>query len=166
MYKKLAGFISAVVSHVMMAALVVMTATVVLQVLSRYVMKMPFPWVEELARYLMIWVGFLGCSIAARRGAHISITFFVNRLPERFAQLVSLLVNLCIVSFLVALIKYGVELMSFTRFQKAATLPCSMSWAYAAIPVGSALVLIEYVGQIASNIHMIASTSKGKSEPC
>ena len=82
MYKRIVGLIRAATEYVMIVAIAVMFAAVVLQVVSRYVAKMPFPWVEELARYLMIWVGFLGCGIAARRGAHVSITFLADRFPR------------------------------------------------------------------------------------
>lgn len=166
MYKRIVGLIRAATEYVMIVAIAVMFAAVVLQVVSRYVAKMPFPWVEELARYLMIWVGFLGCGIAARRGAHVSITFLADRFPPRVARYVSLLVNLCIVIFLGCLIKYGIDIMSFTRLQRAATMPITMSWAYASIPVGSALLLIEYIEELVSLISRSDKASKEKSRPC
>ena len=67
------------VSKVLLAtAMGVMAAVVVLQVLTRYVLKIPLFWTEELARYLMIWAGFLGAAIGISQGVHTSIQWFVD----------------------------------------------------------------------------------------
>lgn len=52
-----------------MAAVVLMVATALWQVVARYVLDQPPPWTEELARYSMVWVGLLGASCAFRQNA-------------------------------------------------------------------------------------------------
>jgi TRAP-type C4-dicarboxylate transport system permease small subunit len=106
-------------------------------------MKIPFPWVEELARYLMIWTGFLGSSLAIRRGSHLGFSMLVERLPRPLHQMVSCGVSLGIMVFLGFLIKYGWFITSFVRNQNSPTLPITMFWVYLAIPVGAAVMLAQ-----------------------
>tara|TARA_R110002049_G_scaffold267817_1_gene444289 strand:- start:13097 stop:13579 length:483 start_codon:yes stop_codon:yes gene_type:complete len=51
------------------------------QFFFRYFLNMPLGWTEELARYLMISVAFLGLPVVTRRGEHIAIDMFVEMLP-------------------------------------------------------------------------------------
>lgn len=55
--------------------------TVFAQFFFRYFLNMPLGWTEELARYLMISVAFLGLPVVTRRGEHIAIDMFVEMLP-------------------------------------------------------------------------------------
>ncbi|UTW70911.1 TRAP transporter small permease subunit [Anaerobacillus sp. HL2] len=49
--------------------------------MSREVLNSSFPWTEEVARYLMIWITFLGASFAFQYGAHIGIEYFKMKFP-------------------------------------------------------------------------------------
>ena len=51
----------------------VLVVDVVWQVFTRYVLRNPSDWTEELATFLMIWVGLLGASVALNRGAHLGL---------------------------------------------------------------------------------------------
>jgi TRAP-type C4-dicarboxylate transport system permease small subunit len=51
------------------------------QFFFRYFLDMPLGWTEELARYLLISVAFLGLPVVTRRGEHIAIDLFVEMLP-------------------------------------------------------------------------------------
>ena len=59
------------------------TASIVLfaNVVARYVFNWGFPWAEELVRYEIIWMVFLGGSIAARQGLHIGVDLLVRFAP-------------------------------------------------------------------------------------
>ena len=60
-----------------MAALVV---DVTWQVITRFILNNPSSWTEEVATYLMIWVGLLGSAVALNRRAHLGIDYFVGKL--------------------------------------------------------------------------------------
>jgi TRAP-type C4-dicarboxylate transport system permease small subunit len=49
-------------------ALVGIAVVILLQIAVRYGLRSPFPWTEELARYLMVWGGLMGATCAFRRG--------------------------------------------------------------------------------------------------
>ena len=80
--------------------LICMLTLVILQVLFRYILFMPLGWSEEMARYLMTWLVFLGASIASIKGEHLAITFLLDKLPSRYRTLVIILINVIICIFL------------------------------------------------------------------
>jgi len=57
-----------------------MVGSVVWQVLSRYLFVVPAAWTEELARFLLIWIGMLGAAYAYRQGSHLGIDLLANKL--------------------------------------------------------------------------------------
>ena len=108
-----------------------MAAVVVTGVFFRYFLNDGLPWVEELARYSMIWLSWLGGGLAIRKGAHISVDFLVDALSPRSRAAVVLLGRLLILTFLCICIGLGAEL----------TARVSMQIPYSAIPIGSALMV-------------------------
>lgn len=84
-----------------------MVLAVFVQIISRALFNMSFPWTEELARYLMIWVTFLGASFAFQYGAHISIEAFVTRLKKTMVTNPSRRCSHCLYSILFYLNRKG-----------------------------------------------------------
>ena len=68
--------------------------TLFLQVFTRFITRDPLSWTEEAARYLYVYVVFLGSSAAVSDRTHVAIDFLVLRLPRWARLAVALLVNL------------------------------------------------------------------------
>ena len=64
---------------ILIAAVVI----VAMQVVTRYVFKIPLPWSEEIARYLFLWLTWVGASYATKERKHVSIDLVYEKLPER-----------------------------------------------------------------------------------
>ena len=123
-----------------------MIVAALLGVVFRYIMLSPFEWTEELARFLMLWLGFLAMSIALRKNQHIAINFFGNRLPPNLnlSRLIGYCVDVLIGLFLYYLLKQG-YLMTTRTLMTASTLGISMFWIYMAVPLGAFLTVIQLV---------------------
>lgn len=76
---------------------------VFLQFFTRYVLGNSIAWTEEMARYLLVMVGFLGSTMAVRKGSHIAVEFFYRYMPSRMARLMSTLVDLVNIVFFAAM---------------------------------------------------------------
>ncbi len=122
--------------------LMAMTLTALLGVFFRYVMQSPFMWTEEAARYLMVWLGFTAISIALRRDSHIKVEFLPGIAPPKIARAMGYMVDGCIAFFMILLLWQG-WLMTANNIMNAATLPFSMSWILAAVPLAALLTLIQ-----------------------
>jgi C4-dicarboxylate transporter DctQ subunit len=127
---------------------ILLAATYVLfqGVILRYVFNYAFTWTEEVVRYSIVWLVFLGGSIAARRGAHICMDIVVVYLPPRAKLVVAGLATAIACGFTLIITYYGVlltwSIWTYGQRSPAAEIPIAI--ALAAIPVGCALMTIRF----------------------
>ncbi|WP_366655685.1 TRAP transporter small permease [Fodinicurvata sp. EGI_FJ10296] len=122
--------------------LTVMLATIILQVLARYVFNLPLAWTEELARYLFIWLIFLGSSQAMRWGNHIAIGMVADRLPDILARISALIVHLLIAAFLVVLIFMGWRIAMTVAPVMSVAMKMPLMIVYLPLPIAGAVMLV------------------------
>ena len=138
--KRVDGAIVMLTSWIVAYLMLQMTLVVLLGVFTRYVLNDSLAWIEELARYSMIWLTWLGGGLALRRGAHIAVEFFTDALPEKARSVVILLGRAGVFFFLGICFWYGVDLTMPVSAQSTIALGISMQIPYAAIPVGALLM--------------------------
>lgn len=119
-----------------------MTLVAILGVFFRYVMQSPFMWTEEVARYLLVWMGFTAISIALRQDKHIKVEILPRLVPSVIAKVIGYLVDALIAFFFIVLLKQG-YLMTVNNIMTASTFHLSMSWILVAVPVAAVLTLIQ-----------------------
>lgn len=117
-----------------------MTVVVLVGVFTRYVLNDALAWIEELARYTMIWLAWIGGGLALRRGAHLAVEFFIDALAPPARAAVVLLGRIAIFVFLGIVFWYGLQLTGRVSQQSTIALGISMQLPYAAIPVGTLLL--------------------------
>lgn len=126
-----------------------MTLIILLQVFFRFVVYVPFPASEELARYLMIWMAMFGSVIALRHGRHIGVRVLVERLPAgAYDNFAVPLVQACMVVFLCILAWQGWDLSMRNAMQHSPSLEISMRWPYLAVPVGALMMILDLVADM------------------
>ena len=130
-----------------------MAITVFTQVLARYVFHSSIHWSEELARYLMIWMGLIGASSVMRSDSHVSITLFMERLPLPVFFLLRVLSRMVIGIFLFMLIRHGISLAIFFVQQKSPALRISMFVPYSALYLSGILLGIHLINLIIKDIY-------------
>ena len=114
-------------TSIMLAALTAaMTVVVLLGVFTRYVLNDALPWTEELARYILIWLSWLGGEIAMRRGSHIAVDLFIDKLSPRTRSVVVLLGRSLVLVFLAICVVYGIDLARRVGMQSTIALGISM----------------------------------------
>ena len=131
----------------LIAAGAVMVGVVLAATFSRYVLNDPIPWSEELARYLMIWIGLVGASVTLRHGEHIRITAISMLLPKPVRMVTDLLVAVAIGWFLWVMTVEGWAAAERGARQMSPALGVSMMWPLLAVPVAGALMLVQHVIQ-------------------
>jgi len=121
----------------------VMTVIIILQVFMRYLFLFSLSWSEEVARYLMIWVSFLGASLALKYGFHIGVEFVINRIPKKMRGWINLTAKLGVLLFLIYFTIGGFRLSWAVRDQDSPALLFSMAYAYLSAPVGGVFMIIQ-----------------------
>ena len=133
--------------YVVVPLVAVMAAVIIIQVFCRYVLKESLSWSEELARYLMVWVTFIGASIGVKRGAHVGVEMLVTNLPKNVQTIFKYLgivisIIFCIVVFVASL---GVLQRQIVNHQISPAMRIPMWWAYAAVPAGAFLMTVRFI---------------------
>lgn len=74
----------------------VMAVSILIQVINRNTVQLPLVWCEELARYCMVWLIFVGISAGVKKGAHIGVDALVNILPKNIRKIVNVVTNVLV----------------------------------------------------------------------
>jgi TRAP-type transport system small permease protein len=126
-----------------------LTVCVSVQVFVRYVLQKPlFLWSEEMARFILIWMVFLGIGVGVKNDAHFSMDILPPLLRKRWGSVVRLLNDLCMGLVLVLLILAGLRFSYFGLFQNSPNMEILMAWVFIAIPVGGVLALLYLIERI------------------
>jgi TRAP-type C4-dicarboxylate transport system permease small subunit len=135
-----------------MIVVAVLVVDVLWQVFTRFILKDPSTWTEELAVFMLIWVSLLGAAVALGRGAHLGIDYFVGKLPERIRLATEVLVFVVVSAFsLLVMLVGGIQLVRETLYlgQQSPALGVRMGYVYLAVPIsGFFLTLYAVLGLI------------------
>jgi C4-dicarboxylate transporter DctQ subunit len=131
----------------MVEGLIILSASVILTIVTievglRYIFGHSLIFTEELSRYLMVWIVFLGGAIAIRDGSHIKINVFVIRLNTKIRQILQTVAHALTLAFLVVITIEGIRILPRQLYQMCITIDISLFYFYLAIPTGSILMII------------------------
>ncbi|MDH5604749.1 MAG: TRAP transporter small permease [Cyclobacteriaceae bacterium] len=137
--------IDKVLGSALVALMAIMLVSVLWQVFSRYVLKEPSSVTDELARYLLIWIGVLGAAYASGQKLHIAIDILPQKLSGPNKEKMYILHNLLIMTFaLCALVIGGSRLVYITQIlnQHSPALNVPLSIVYLVIPISGIVVIL------------------------
>ncbi len=130
------------VEYVLASFGITMAFIVALQVFCRYILNHSLFWSEELARYLLIWLSFLGATAAYYRKIHPAIDLLTQRLGKKSLRLCRILVNLASLTLFTVMIYHGAEFAYFIRAQISPALGIPKWIIFAIIPISGTIFLL------------------------
>ncbi len=140
------------VDRILEGALIILMAANVLnvlwQVFTRFILRDPSSFTEELARFLLIWVGLLGAGYASGQKMHLAIDVVVKSLPEKARRLAELAIQVFVFLFVFFVMLYGgIRLVWITLRlnQISAALRIQLGYVYLVLPL-SGLLIMFYAG--------------------
>ncbi len=119
-----------------------MTIIVFVQVILRYGFHNSLSWVEELARYMLVWVTSLGSVYASQKGMHVSVEALRSRLSGSAQVVVVLAIHLAVLFFFAIGAWQGGIYAAGGWTQHSASLDMRMFYVYAAIPAAFGLMVL------------------------
>lgn len=122
--------------------LALMTLAVFVQVLTRFTGRTAFDGLDEIPRYLFVWLVMIGAAAAMHRAEHTRLEYFQQRLGPRGQHLLTALTNGVGMLLFLSLIRTSLVLVPNAQLQESAGLGLPLGYVYAAIPVGSVLILL------------------------
>jgi len=123
------------------AILASMASMVFANVALRFLTDNSILWVEEVSRYLMIWLTFVGAGLVLRYGGHIGIDTLQEKLPRHAAKVRAAVVAILLV-FFSAMLWLGIRYAMLTWGQTTPVLGIPIGAVYLAMPVGFGLMIV------------------------
>jgi TRAP-type C4-dicarboxylate transport system permease small subunit len=122
---------------------------VVFAVIGRYVFGRSLTWTEEVPRYLLIWISFLGAAACVARREHVGFDVLFNKLPEKVRRWLGAAIGVLILLFGWIVFRYGITFVKDFGPDMMETIPFTNYWYYVAVPISGALLLVFAVKNIA-----------------
>lgn len=123
------------------------------QVVSRYLLNFPIMWTDEIGRYTYIWIVYLGSAVAFKKGNHLIVDVFTQKMPNKIQNHLRLFFNIVIILFLFLVFLYGVQYAMNNMGNPAySTNIINLGVAYASIPVGSLFMIINIIRVVSEEI--------------
>jgi TRAP-type C4-dicarboxylate transport system permease small subunit len=144
-YEKMLNTVNRILVFIITVLFGAMSLASLLQVIFRYVLKQPLPWSEELARFLFVWVVFLGSAVAIKEKAHVGLEYFVDQLKVSQRKIIyALAYILCMfMSIIICINGFNVVKSTLTQLSPAMQVP--MGYVYFAIPLGFLLSFFNFI---------------------
>lgn len=157
--KRLISGLHKLEEYSLILCLAVMGIVLFVQIVMRTFFSAPLKWAEELARYLQIWITFLGIGYGIRRGSHIGMTLLKDRLPPVLKALCGLIVD--VAGFLAFIVLFRTSLQFLAHQNVVSTaMELPMQLVYLVIPVGAVIYMAYDVGMIVSDIRKMLQRRK------
>ncbi|MDL1891267.1 TRAP transporter small permease [Sphingobacteriales bacterium CHB3] len=150
--------IDKVVEWTLIGIVAVMTLNVLWQVFTRFVLQTPSSYTEELARYLLVWLGLLGGAYAVGRKAHLAIDLLPMMLKGRKKLVLEIVIQSFVLLFATAVVLWGgIELvgLTLTLQQVSAALQVKLGYVYLVLPISGALMIFYSITFIVENIGLL-----------
>lgn len=136
--------VDSVLKWVLVIIMSAMTLNVLWQVFTRFILKNPSSFTEELARYMLVWVGILGAGYVAGQKMHLAIDLLLTKLTGNKKSYLEILIQslILIFAFFVMVIG-GIRLVQITLTLKqiSAALQIPLGYVYLVIPASGILIM-------------------------
>lgn len=131
--------------YFLMILMAAMVLDVTWQVLTRFILPTPSSFTEELARFLLIWIGLLGAAYAYRTGAHLGLDLLTANLEPVRKRRVAIVANaVCFIFSALVMVYGGISLMSLMLElgQTSSALQVPIGYVYSVLPISGILICI------------------------
>ena len=126
------------------AILAILVVDVLWQVISRYILSSPSSFTDELAGFLLIWVGLFGAAYVAGKKEHLAIDLLLQRSGPARKKFLEIFISICIVLFSFSVFVVGGTWLVYTRFAlevKSAALEIPLGYVYIVLPISGLLIV-------------------------
>jgi TRAP-type C4-dicarboxylate transport system permease small subunit len=126
------------------AIMAILVVDVLWQVISRYILSSPSSFTDELAGFLLIWVGLFGAAYVAGKNEHLAIDLLLQRSGPRRRKFLEIFISACIITFALTVLIIGGTWLVYTRFAldvKSAALEIPLGYVYIVLPISGLLIV-------------------------
>lgn len=140
----------------------VMTGCLVWGVFTRFILRDPAIFTEEVARFCLIWLAFIGSSIAMKRKELTSFRTLVDRLPEKGQEVMGIVGTILLITYVVIFLKSGNDAMRIFMKTKASVTKIPLVYPAMGLYIGACVMGVHALTQLLVQIRDFAEKYVGK----
>jgi TRAP-type C4-dicarboxylate transport system permease small subunit len=130
---------------------VVMTVVLFLQTIAR-LFDVSFFWAEELSRYAMVWIIFLGSTVAVYQGSHTNIGVFVELVPKAIRRYVEALVSLASAAVIGIIAWNGITVFKVAMMGRSSATGIPLGYVFGVVTFCGSLMVIFFINRAALKV--------------
>lgn len=161
--RRIEAIVGIAIKFVIAVLLVGMVVLVFMNVIFRYFLNSAIAWSEEISRFMMIWLSFLGAVVAFINSEHLNLDIIVRAVPPKVSSALTILADLLVMFALGLLISGGYTLARETTLSgwtsPATDTPYGLI--YMVVPLSAGLLFLQSAIKLIEHIQAIISSSKG-----
>lgn len=156
MIEKVYRFFMKIIEVIVGILLTLMVAIVFSNVIGRYFLHSSVAWSEEVSRFMMIWLVFLGAVLAYIKNEHLALDLLVTSVPKKVGNYILVLANILVLLAVSVLIKGGYSLAKENISWLSPGASISYGFVYSIVPVCGAILFIQTIFKLIISIKAIA----------
>lgn len=141
--KQVRNFLNKVLDVLAGASFLAMVALTCWQVFTRYLLKNPSSWSEELVSYLFAWMSLFGASIVVGERGHMNIPILVEKMGENARRALAIFAEIVAFAFSAVILVYGgVQITNLAMGQMTSSLGVPIGVFYIVLPLSGIINLV------------------------
>jgi TRAP-type transport system small permease protein len=138
-----------------------MVVIVFANVIARYYLSASLAWSEEVARFMLIWLVFIGAVLAYVNDEHLALDIVVQLFPRRIRYGLAVVADLLVMVAIYLLIHGGAELMRDSWEWGSPATDTPYGYVYAVVPACGILLFLQTIGKMVGHIQAMFRTEEG-----
>jgi TRAP-type C4-dicarboxylate transport system permease small subunit len=162
MLKSIKSSLDKILKWALVAIMAGMTLNVLWQVFSRFVLQTPSSFTEELARFMLIWIGILGAGYVAGQKMHLAIDLLLTKLRGRSKIFLELFIQVVILLFsLFVMVIGGIRLVyiTLTLEQISAAMQVPLGYVYTVLPLSGVIMVFYSIVFIIEQLELLKTVN-------
>lgn len=143
--KKIQSLIAKVSLSISAVAMASVGLSIFLSIFCRFVLKIGLMWVDQYARYMLIWSVFLAANVLVYRNTLMRVDFLDASWPDGMKRVREALYTMIFIIMLCLLTYYGLQQAINYLGVELMGIRIDKFWVYLSIPIGSFLMLVQYL---------------------
>ncbi len=160
--KKLSKYLDNAEENIITVLLPTMCLLIFASTFFRYTKLLALPWAEEMARYLMVWIIFLGVGTAAKKGSHFAVEVFVKSRSLQAQKVFALIRLIIVIGFCSIIIRFYFDIVAkqMVMEQISPGLQIPMWIPYLAVPIGCFLIILRTIQKMVLDMRKVEANEE------
>ena len=147
--------IDIILEKILIFLMSILVLDVLWQVVGRYILKSPSSFTDEMAGFILIWLGLLGAAYVSGKKEHLAIDILLQKSNKKQRRIINIMIDIFVILFAISVLIIGGLWLVYTRFEldvKSPALGIPMGYVYIVLPLSGILIFYYAFDSLLTNI--------------